>query len=216
MAKNLGEKIVCPKCKTKFYTMGKRNASCPKCQKNDLIPDGSEVHVKLKIRPGGYNDYKLGWTDGIASEGKAGAIYLNCEFSVLSPPHSGKTIFSLIGLRSPKGSWWGNKGREFIRSILNSSHNLEPENRTPEAVNLRRLKSLKELDGVVFNAKVKAIKGDDGRWKNEIDTAVLSESDSDSVTPATKSKYLRTEKADTYDVSEAVHAASDVQPMWMR
>ena len=101
MAKNLGDKIVCPKCKTKFYSMGKRKASCPKCQKDNIIPDGSEVQVKLKIRPGGYNDFKLGWTDGMASEGKAGAIYLNCEFSVLSPPHVGKKFFSLIGLHSP-------------------------------------------------------------------------------------------------------------------
>lgn len=116
MAKNLGDKIVCPKCKTKFYSMGKRKASCPKCQKDNIIPDGSEVQVKLKIRPGGYNDFKLGWTDGMASEGKAGAIYLNCEFSVLSPPHVGKKFFSLIGAgrsmtedtRSAGAvGWWG-------------------------------------------------------------------------------------------------------------
>jgi len=214
MAKNLGEKIVCPKCKTKFYSMGKRKASCPKCQKDNLIPDGSEVQVKLKIRPGRFNDYKLGWTDGMASEGKAGAIYLNCEFSVLSPPHSGKKIFSLIGLRSPKGPWWGNKGRELIRSILNSSNNIEPDDCTPEAVNLRRLKSLKDLDGVVFDARVKAVKGDDGRWKNEIDTAVVNESNSGP--PDTKNKNQRTEKADIKDVGEAFHTVSNAQPMWMR
>jgi hypothetical protein len=150
----------------------------------------------------------------MASEGKAGAIYLNCEFSVLSPPHSDKKFFSLIGLRSPKGPWWGNKGRELIRGILNSSHNIEPHDRSLESVNLRRLERLKDLDGVVFNAKVKAVKGDDGRWKNEFDTAVVKESNV--VSSDTKNEDTRTEKADLNDETEAVHAASDTQPMWMR
>lgn len=194
--------------------MGKRKPSCPKCQKDNVIPDGSEVQVKLKIRPGGYNDYKLGWTDGMASEGKAGAIYLNCEFSVLSLPHAGKKFFSLIGLRSPKGPWWGNKGCELIRGILNSSHNIEAHDRSLEAVSLRRLKSLKDLDGAVFNARVRAVKGDDGRWKNELDAAVVKESSV--VSPDATDKDVKTEKADRKDVSGAVHAASDAELMWMR
>jgi hypothetical protein len=214
MAKNLGEKIVCPKCKTKFYSLGKRNASCPKCQKDNVIPDGSEVQVKLKIRPGGYNDFKLGWTDGMASEGKAGAIYLNCEFSVLSPPHLGKKFFSLIGLRSPKGPWWGNKGRELIRGILNSSNDIDDRDKSPSAISFRRLKSLKDLDGIVFNAKVKAVKGDDGRWKNELDTAVVK----DGVTehPDAKENNLGFKDTDRDGPNEVAQAQSGFQPMWMR
>ena len=214
MAKNLGEKIVCPKCKTKFYSLGKRNASCPKCQKDNVIPDGSEVQVKLKIRPGGYNDFKLGWTDGMASEGKAGAIYLNCEFSVISPPHLGKKFFSLIGLRSPKGPWWGNKGRELIRGILNSSNDIDDRDRSPSAISFRRLKSLKDLDGFVFNAKVKAVKGDDGRWKNELDTAVVK----DGVTEHSdaKEKNWGSKDTDRDGSNEVAQALSGLQPMWMR
>jgi hypothetical protein len=214
MAKNLGEKIVCPKCKTKFYSMGKRKASCPKCQKDNVIPDGSEVQVKLKIRPGGYNDFKLGWTDGMASEGKAGAIYLNCEFSVLSPPHLGKKFFSLIGLHSPKGPWWGNKGRELIRGILNSSNNIDDRDRSPDAISFRRLKSLKDLDGIVFNAKVKAVKGDDGRWKNELGAAVVK----DDVTEHAdaKNKDFVSKAADSGGSNDMAQAQSGVPPMWMQ
>lgn len=214
MAKNLGEKIVCPKCKTKFYSMGKRKAACPKCQKDNVIPDGSEVLVKLKIRPGGYNDYKLGWTDGVASEGKAGAIYLNCEFSVLSPPHAEKKFFSLIGLHSPKGPWWGNKGRELIRSVLNSSRDIDDLDRSLAAVNMRRLNSLKDLDGAIFSARVKALKGEDGRWKNELDTVIVKEGDVASTD--TKNKNADTKDVDRNDANEDVQAPINVQPMWMR
>ena len=214
MAKNLGEKIVCPECKTKFHSMGKRKASCPKCQKDNIIPDGSEVQVKLKIRPGGYNDFKLGWNDGMASEGKAGAIYLNCEFSVVSPPHLGKKFFSLIGLHSPKGPWWGNKGRELIRGILNSANDIDDRDRSADAIRFRRLNSLKDLDGIIFNAKVKAVKGDDGRWKNELNAAVVKNDVTED--PNTKDKNLDSNDTDRHKSNEVAKAQSSIQPMWMR
>jgi hypothetical protein len=211
MEKNLGEKIVCPKCKTKFYSMGKRKAACPKCQKDNIIPDGSKLQVKLKIRPGGYNDFKLGWTDGMASEGKTGAIYLNCEFFVLHPPHRGKKFFSLIGLHSPKGPWWGNKGRELILSIINSSNKIDNKDRSIDAIKMRRLKSLKDLNGTIFHAKIKAVKGDDGRWKNELDTIVVNEGVD---TPSVESANGEGTKGTS--PMEAIHTPSGVQPMWMR
>ena len=214
MAKTLGEKIVCPKCKTKFYSLGKRKPSCPKCQRDSIIPDGSEVQVQLKIRPGGYNEVRLGWTDGMASKGKSGAIYLNCEFLVLSAPHSRKKFFSLIGLQSPKGPWWGNKGRGLIRGILDSSNGIDDRHRSSDAISYRRLKSLKDLDGIVFKAKVKAIKGDDGRWKNELDTAVVNDN-------ATEHPNAKNKDFDSKDVSiegsnEVPKAQPGVRPMWMR
>lgn len=214
MAKNLGEKFACPKCKTKFYTMGKRKASCPKCQKDNVIPDGSEVQVKLKIRPGGYNDFKLGWTDGMASEGKTGAIYLNCEFSVLSSPHLGKKFFSLIGLHSPKGPWWGNKGRELIRGILNSSNNIDDRDKSPDAIRFRRLKSLKDLDGLVFNATVKAVKGDDGRWRNELAAAVVKDHVTDHADY--KSKDIVSKATESAGPKDVAQSSAGVPPMWMK
>jgi len=207
MAGNLGSKVFCPKCKTKFYSLGKKNPSCPNCQKKSVIPDGHEVKVRMNIRPGGYNDFKYGWTDGIASKGKSGAIYLNCEFSVLSPPHSGKKFYSIIGLHTPKGPWWGNKGRELICNIINSSKNIDSTDQSVEAVSARRLKSLKELDGIIFTAKVKSLQGDDGRWKNELNTAVIKERAA--LIENTLDKDLHTQQ---YDKQEE----SDAHPMWMR
>tara|TARA_Y100001934_G_scaffold281153_1_gene389941 strand:- start:1454 stop:2098 length:645 start_codon:yes stop_codon:yes gene_type:complete len=214
MAKNLGEKIVCHKCKTKFYTMGKNYAPCPKCHKDNIIPEGSDVLVKLNIRPGGYNDFKLGWTDGIASEGKAGAIYLNCEFSVLSPPHIGKKFFSLIGLHSPKGPWWGKKGRELIRSILNSSNDIDDQDKSVDAMRVRRLKTLKDLNDTVFRVKVKVIKGTDGWLKNELDTVIVE----NNVVENSDVKNKVLDSIETYSgvQNEVTYEESVVKPMWMR
>lgn len=207
MAGNLGSKVYCPKCKTKFYSMGKKNPSCPTCQKKSLIPDGNEVKVRMNIRPGGYNDFKYGWTDNIASKGQSGAIYLNCEFSVLSSPHSGKKFYSIIGLYTPKGPWWGSKGRELIRSIINSSKNLDWDDKSLEAVSARRLMSLKELDGIIFVAKVKSLQGDDGRWKNELDTAVIKER---------AASAENTLSNDLHAQHDGVKELSEAHPMWMR
>jgi hypothetical protein len=150
----------------------------------------------------------------MASEGKTGAIYLNCEFSVISPPHLGKKFFSLIGLRSPKGPWWGNKGRELIRGILNSSNDIDDRDRSPSAISFRRLRSLKDLDGIVFNAKVKAVKGDDGRWKNELDAAVVK----DDVTEHAdaKNKDFVSKAADSGGSNDVAQTQSGVPPMWMQ
>jgi hypothetical protein len=206
MANNLGKKITCPKCNSKYHSMGKRKPTCPVCEKNDLIPTGTEAKVRLHIRPGGIDDASQGWTEGLASRGKTGAIYLNCEFSVLEGPHSGKKIFSLIGLRSPKGAWWGHKGRSLIRGILNSAHDISDNDFSPEALRLRRLSSFKGIDGLEFFALIKVEKDQNGKLKNAIDEAVPVEvpQDEDAAT-------LTTHVDSTPEPND-----SDIQPIWMR
>jgi len=179
MAQNLGTKRICPKCQSRFYSMGRKKPTCPVCNKNDLIPEDTIVKVRLRIRPGGFNDVSQGWTEGYASRGKAGAVYLNSEYTVLDGPHSGKKVFSLIGLRSPKGPWWGNKGRTLIRGILNSAHNIAEKDFSPGALKLRRIDSFKDIDGLEFPARVKISKDQSGRFKNEIDEAIPIEEPDD-------------------------------------
>jgi hypothetical protein len=218
MVKNLGTKITCPKCKTKFYSLGKRKPFCPTCQQNNLIPDGEIVNVKLKIRPGGFNDPKFGWTNGLASKGKTGAIYLNCEFTVEEGKHTGKKVFSLIGLHSPKGPWWGDKGRALIRGILDSTNGVPSGDCSPSAVRQRRLKSLMDLDGVTFFAKIDNIKGDDGRRKNELGYAVDTEQQDtgDKSTEKTDAPIIETdEQLNANDLRSSKIENQKVIPMWM-
>ena len=173
MAQNLGKKYTCPKCKKKYYSLESKRPSCPSCAVNDLIPDATEAKVTLKIRPGGYDDEVQGWTDGVASKGKTGAAYLNCEFTVIQGPHKNRKIFSLIGLRSPKGAWWGNKGRAFIINIINSAHGIPASDQSLEAIKYRKLDSLKDLDGLEFMARISISKDASGKPKNEVEEAVV-------------------------------------------
>jgi hypothetical protein len=199
MNKNLGKKIACPKCQKKFYTMGQKYPSCPTCEKNDLIPEGGIAKVRLRIRPGGYNEETQGWTQGYASQGKTGAVYLNGEFTVLEGANAGKKIYSLIGLRSPKGPWWGNKGRSFIKNMLNSKHKLADEDNSPEALKLRRINSFRDIDGIEFLAHMKIATDANGRSKNEIEDVAPWEN-KDNMKP----------------VEQPANDESDTLPNWMK
>jgi hypothetical protein len=171
--KPTGRKITCPKCKKKYYSLESKRPRCPNCAINDLIPEGTKAKVVMKIRSGNYDDVAQGWTDGVASKGKTGAVYLNCEFTILEGPFTNRKVFSLIGLKSPKGAWWGNKGRTLIKNILNSARNIsEPEQLTSE-IKHGKLQSLNDLNGVEFIAKVSVGKGADGMPKNEIGDAII-------------------------------------------
>ena len=140
-----------------------------------MIPNGEIVKVQIKIRSGGFDDLERGWSGGYAKLGKEGAIYLDCEFSVIEGPYSGKKFFSLIGLYSPRGEWWGNNGRSHIRDILNSAHNLTTTDNASRAKKLRKLKNLGQLDNLIFSSKVKIEDQPNGKRYNRFDCAIVRE-----------------------------------------
>ena len=163
-----GKKTRCPKCGGQYYDLGRRNARCPACHKASLIEDGSIAQVRLGIKDGGHNDPEQGWTDGCATRNQAGAVYLNCQFEVLNGKHTGKRFYSLIGLYTPKGPWWGNKGRKTLREILNSAHAISDGDYSPRAINARRLQSLSVFDGMEFFAEISIKKEEGGLDRNEL------------------------------------------------
>ena len=97
----------------------------------DIIPNGTLVKVRLTIKPGAYDDLSQGWTGGYATQNPVtGSVYLNCEYSILEGEYAKRKIWSLIGLYSDKISKdgkknvWGDMGRSFIKSIINSAYGL--------------------------------------------------------------------------------------------
>lgn len=134
----------------------------------ELIPQGTLAKVKLTIQPGGYNDLLKNYTDGLATQGKTGAIYLRCEFEVQGGEYDKRKIWSLIGLYSPKGPVYEQKGRVFIKSILNSAHGLSIEDVSEEAKKKRTIPNLKSLNNLVFVARIEVAKDEKGNTKNEI------------------------------------------------
>ena len=170
-----------------------------------LIPSGAIVPLRLSILQGGYNDPSQGWTDGLATVSQSGSIYLKVKYFVPEGPHSRKEFRSTIGLKSPKGPWWRKKGRDFVTDILNSKYNLAADDFSTKAIKLRRLKSLKELNGLKFVARIKTVRDQNNNLVNEIDTIILRPSLND----GTKVARLR-----QTDLTARLTAAVS-KPMWM-
>lgn len=121
----------------------------------DIIPKNTLVKVHMKIRPGGYDDQAEGWTGGIATRSEnSGAVYLDCEYTVIGGKYNKRKIWSLIGLHSPKGPKWKQMGRSFIRAALESARGVKPDDASENAMKARQISSLSDLDGLEFCAKV--------------------------------------------------------------
>lgn len=142
-----------------------------------LIPKGTLAKVKLKIKAGGYSDESKGLTGGYASLGHySGSIYLKCEYTVIAGKYKGRKIWSMIGLFSHKNdNAWGNMGRSFIRSILNSSHGFTDGDKSPEAIKARQVESFADLDGLEFVVRIDVKKDTDGNDKNDISRVITPE-----------------------------------------
>jgi hypothetical protein len=139
----------------------------------DLIPRGTLVPVRMRIKPGGYDDPSQGWDGGLATQSfETGSVYLAAEFVVTAGPHAKRKLWSNIGLYSPKGPAWGQMGRSFVRAVLNSARNVHPADNSPQAAAARRIQGLGDLDGLEFLARVDIEKDTRGEERNVIKVAI--------------------------------------------
>jgi hypothetical protein len=136
-------------------------------QSFDLIPKGTVAPVRMTIKPGGHDDAAQGWTGGYATQSfETGSIFLACEFVILDGEYARRKMWSNVGLHSSKGPAWGNMGRTFIRAVLNSSRNIQPQDNSPQAAAARRIAGFHELDGLEFVARIDVEKDGRGELKN--------------------------------------------------
>lgn len=134
----------------------------------DVIPKGTIAKVHMKIRPGGYDDPSQGWTGGMATRNDTtGAVYLDCEFTVIGGPYSKRKVWSLVGLMSPKGPKWGQMGRSFVRAALESARGIRPDDTSDAAVKARQVSGLPDLDGLEFVVKIDVEKDDSGQYSDK-------------------------------------------------
>lgn len=131
-------------------------------QTGDLIPHKTPVKVVMKIRAGGHNDSQQGWSGGYATMAESGAVYLDCEFTVMGGKYNKRKIWSLIGLHSPKGPKWAGMGRSFIRAALESARGVAPSDTSERAMSARQINGLGDLDGLEFAAFVDVQKAEEG------------------------------------------------------
>ena len=139
----------------------------------DVIPKGTIARLRMTIKPGGYDHPDFNWTGGYATQSfETGSVYLSCEFVILEGPFAKRKVFSNIGLYSPKGETWGQMGRSFIRAMLNSSRQINPQDQSPQAVAARRIQGFHELDGIEFVGRIDVEKDSKGEWRNIVKFAV--------------------------------------------
>ncbi len=138
-----------------------------------LIPKDTLVKVILKIKPGGFDNADCGWTGGWATQNpKTGAVYLNCEFTVVSGQYAKRKAWGLIGLHSPKSDCWSNMGRSFIKAILCSAHAVSPKDNSSKAQHVLQIEHFGALEGLVFLARIDIETKPDGSDKNVIKVAI--------------------------------------------
>jgi hypothetical protein len=98
---------------------------------------------------------------------------LDCEFSVLEGEYHKRKIWSLIGLYSDKNNnKWGEMGRSFIRSILNSARGFSDKDNTEIAQEARKINNFSELEGLEFVAKIDTELDSNGIERNVIKAAL--------------------------------------------
>jgi hypothetical protein len=142
-------------------------------QSFDLIPKGTVAPVRMTIKPGGHDDVAQGWTGGYATQSfETGSIFLACEFVILDGEYARRKMWSNVGLHSSKGPAWGNMGRTFIRAVLNSARNIQPQDNSPQASAARRIQGFNELDGIEFVARIDVEKDGRGELRNVVKIAV--------------------------------------------
>ncbi|WP_216825204.1 hypothetical protein [Agarilytica rhodophyticola] len=143
----------------------------------DIIPKGTLAKVRIAIKPGGYDNPDMGWTGGYATQSQdTGAIYLNCEFTVLEGEYARRKIWSLIGLHSPKSDKWTQMGRAFVKAMLCSARGIRKDDFSNHAMQALSINSIADLDGLEFLAKIGVDKGDkNNEPRNIIAIAVTPE-----------------------------------------
>lgn len=120
----------------------------------DLIPANTLVKVALTIRPGGAGPE--GW---LTQSRTSSALYLNTEAVVLEGPHARRRIYTRIGFKGKSVNERGedsyaNRGRALIRGILESARGIRASDQSEAARAARMIRSLGDLNGLDFVAKV--------------------------------------------------------------
>jgi hypothetical protein len=119
----------------------------------DLIPANTLVRVTLTIRPGGAGPE--GW---LTQSKTSTALYINTEAIIMEGPFARRRIYTRIGFRGKNAGsgddTYGNRGRALIRGILESARGIKAEDQSDAARSARMIRSLGELSGLEFVARI--------------------------------------------------------------
>jgi len=125
----------------------------------DLIPDGTFAKVRLTIRPGGVNGSTPIDIALLKASQTSDAKLLDCEFTVVDGAYARRKFwqnFTVAGGKlDDKGQSKGwNISKSTFRAMVDSALGLDPRDESPAAKSKRVIQGLKQLDGIIFAARI--------------------------------------------------------------
>ena len=146
----------------------------------ELIPDGTFAKLKMTIRPGGVNG-STPMDAGLLKASHTGdAKMLDCEFTVVTGAYTRRKFwqnFTVSGGKvDEKGQSKGwNISKSAFRAMVDSALGLDPKDESPAAKQKRVIQGLKQLDGIVFAARIMVEPTSDPQYKdaNKLANVVL-------------------------------------------
>jgi hypothetical protein len=146
----------------------------------DLIPDGTFAKVRMNIRPGGTNGAMPMDAGLLKASRSSDAKLLDCEFTVVEGPFARRKFWQMFtvsgGKLDDKGQSKGwNISKATFRAMIDSALGLDPRDESPPAKQKRVLQGLKQLDGIVFAARIMVEPSSDPQYKdgNKLANVVL-------------------------------------------
>lgn len=125
----------------------------------ELIPDGTFAKIKMAIRPGGVNGSTPMDAGLLKASQSSDAKMLDCEFTVVAGQFARRKFwqnFTVAGGKlDEKGQSKGwNISKSIFRAMVDSALGLDPKDMSPAAKQKRLIQGLKQLDGIVFAARI--------------------------------------------------------------
>ena len=113
----------------------------------DVIPDNTICALHMQIRPGGVGDG--GWLTR-AKDGRS--EHLNCVFTVVDGDYAKRKLFARLTVSGVDHADAIDINRRLQCAMLESGRGIMPNDKSPAAVEVRRVKNYGEFDHLCFMA----------------------------------------------------------------
>lgn len=138
----------------------------------ELIPDGTFAKIRMSIRPGGVNGSAPMDAGLLKASTESDAKMLDCEFTVVEGPFARRKFwqnFTVAGGKlDDKGQSKGwNISKASFRAMVDSALALAPKDMSEAAKAKRLIQGLKQLDGIVFAARIMVEPASDAKYRDQ-------------------------------------------------
>ena len=146
----------------------------------DTIPDGTFAKLRMIVRPGGVNGATPFDAGLLRASKTSDAKMLDCEFTAIDGAFARRKFWQMFtvsgGKLDDKGQSKGwNISKGTFRAMIDSALGLDPRDESPAARQKRVIQGLKQLDGIVFAARIMIEPASDPQYKdaNKLANVVL-------------------------------------------